>query len=105
MEQLTASSKISPLKQVAKHWKKLVNLGNMGKQKMKDVITEVEEELLWEKGVLGCSDAKTLNRTVFYILSQHFGPRGRQEHHDIRREELKVVKLPNGETMFNGQKD
>ena len=65
-----------------------------------DVITEKEEELLWERGALGCSDAKTLNRTVFYTLSQHFGTRGRQEHHDIRIEELKVVKSPNGETDY-----
>ena len=36
-----------------------------GKQKMKaDVITE--EELLWERGALGCNDAKTLKRTVLY---------------------------------------
>ena len=26
-----------------------------------DVITEKQEELLWENGELGCSDAKTLN--------------------------------------------
>ena len=72
-----------------------------GKQKMKaDVVTLEEEELLWERGALGCSDAKTLNRTVFYTLSQHFGTRGRQEHHDIKIEELKVVKSPNGETDY-----
>ena len=37
---------------------------------------------------------------MFYTLSQHFGTRGCQEHHDIRIEELKVVKLPNGETDY-----
>jgi len=37
---------------------------------------------------------------VFYTLSQHFGTQGRQEHYDIRIEELKVVKLLNGETDF-----
>ena len=65
-----------------------------------DVIIEKEEELLWERDALGCNDAKTLNRTVFYTLSQHFGTRGRQEHHDIRIEELKVVKSPNSETDY-----
>ena len=52
-----------------------------GKQKTKvDVITE--EELLCERGALvGCNDAKTLKRTVFYTLSQHFGTCGRQEQH------------------------
>ena len=57
---------------------KAIELGK-GKQKMKaDVITEVEDELLWEKGALGCSNAKKLNRTVFYTLRQHFGTRGCQ---------------------------
>ena len=37
---------------------------------------------------------------MFYTLKQHFGTRGHQEHHDIRIEELKVVKLPNGETDY-----
>ena len=60
-----------------------------------DVITE--EELLWEQGALGSNDAKTLNGTVFYTLSQHFGTCGRQEHHNIRIEELK---LPIGETDY-----
>ena len=35
-----------------------------------------------------------------YILSQHFGTHGCQEHHDIKIEELKVVKPPNGETDY-----
>jgi len=71
-----------------------------GKQKMKaDVITKEEGELLWEKGALGCSDAKTLNRTVLYPKSA-LRYTGTQEHHDIRIEELKVVKLPNGETDY-----
>ena len=72
-----------------------------GKQKMKaDVVTEKEEDQLWDNGALRCGDAKTLNRTVFYTLSQHFGTRGRQEHHDIRLEELKFVKSPTGEIDY-----
>ena len=40
-----------------------------GEQKMKaDVVTKEEEELLWERGALGCSDAKVLNTIVFYTL-------------------------------------
>ena len=67
---------------------------------MKADVTEEEEELQWERGALGCKVAKTLNRTVFYILSQHFGTRGRQEHHDIQVEELKIVKSPAGKRDY-----
>ena len=56
-----------------------------------DVITE---ELLWRKA-LGSKDAKTLNRLCTLVQ------RGRQEHHDIRVEELRMVKLPTGATDYN----
>jgi len=74
---------------------KAIELREHGKGKRKnraDPLTEEEEELLWEKGVLGDANPVSLNHTVFYVLSQHFGTRGRQEHHQIRVEELKFVK-------------
>jgi len=38
---------------------------------------------------------------VFYTLSQHFGTRGRQEHHQIKAEELKFAKNAfQGETEY-----
>ena len=38
---------------------------------------------------------------MFYTLSQHFGTRGRQEHHQIKAEELKFVKNAlTGETEY-----
>ena len=46
---------------------------------------------MWEKGVLGDSNPVSLNHTVFYVISQHFGTRGRQEHHQIQVKELKYV--------------
>ena len=64
-----------------------------GKRKNRADPLNVEvEELLWEKGVLGYVSPVSLNHTVFYVLSQDFGTRGRQEHHQIRVEELKFVK-------------
>lgn len=32
----------------------------------------------------------SLNYTVFFLISQHFGTRGRQEHHQMRIEDFKV---------------
>ena len=47
-------------------------------------LTAEEEEILWNTGVLGGDSPKSMNPTVFYIISQHFGNRGRQEYHQIR---------------------
>lgn len=41
-----------------------------------------------------------LNHTMFYIISQHFRTWGRQEHHQICGEQLKLVKKPNGESHY-----
>ena len=32
----------------------------------------------------------SLNYTIFFLISQHFGTRGRQEHHEMRIEDFKV---------------
>lgn len=47
---------------------------------------------MWEKGILGDSNPTSLNYTIFYTISQQFGTRGRQEHHQIHIEDLKIVK-------------
>ena len=82
---------------------KAIELREMGKGKRKnkaDVLTE-EEEIMWSKGVLGDGDPKSLNYTIFYMTSQQFGTRGRQEHHQICIEDLKFVKIPGtGETEY-----
>ena len=38
--------------------------------------------------------ALNLNLTVFYLISQQFGTRGCQEHHQLRVEHLKFVNSP-----------
>ena len=63
-----------------------------GKRKNKsDALTAEEEEELWQKGVLGSHNPVSLNYTIFFLLSQHFGTRGCQEHHQLRVEDLKFV--------------
>ena len=57
-----------------------------------DPLTEKEEEHLWNSGVLGTSNPTSLNYTVFFLFSQHFGTRGRQEHHQLHIEDLKTVR-------------
>ena len=75
---------------------KAIELQNsgMGKRPRKaDPLTEQEEELLW-KNVLGKDNPTSLNYTMFYLVSQHFGTRGRQEHHQIQMEDLKITYDP-----------
>ena len=46
-------------------------------------LTEEEENILWDCGLLGDSSPKALLNTMWLLLCQHFGLRGRQEHHDM----------------------
>ena len=82
---------------------KAIELREMGKGKKKnkaDALTETEEEQLWSRRALGDSSPRTLNYTIFFILSQQFGTRGCQEHHQICIEHLKFVCNPNGKVLF-----
>ena len=73
----------------------------MGKRKNKsDPLTSDEEEQLWKLKVLGSNNPKSLNYTIFYLISQQFGTRGCQEHHQLRVEELKFVRDPSGKTLY-----
>ena len=81
---------------------KAIELREMGKGKKKnkaDALTETEEQL-WSRRALGDSSPRTLNYTIFFILSQQFGTRGCQEHHQICIEHLKFVCDPNGKVLF-----
>ena len=51
-------------------------------------ITKREEEILWECGQLGCNSAQSLINTLWWLLTQHFGLRGRQEHYPMLIEDL-----------------
>ena len=50
--------------------------------------------MLWSKSVLGDSNPTSLNYSVFYFVSQSFGTRGRQEHHQVHIEHPKFVSNP-----------
>ena len=48
------------------------------------IITEAEEERLWEMGILGCETPKALVRSVFFLNGKNLCLRGGQEHRDLR---------------------
>lgn len=51
-----------------------------------------EEEALWENGKLGSSSPQVLCHTMWWILTQHFGLRGRQEHHSMNVEDFNLCR-------------
>ena len=46
------------------------------------------EDVLWGSGELGCSTPRALIQTVWWCISQHFGMRGRTEHHNIKMKDF-----------------
>ena len=71
---------------------KAIRLQQSGKgkrPKKADPLTYNEEDVLWET-VLGKMNPINLNYTMFFLINQHFGTRGRQEHHQMKIEDFKV---------------
>ena len=64
---------------------KLRNAAGVGVPRPKDTISEMEENILWEKGMLGFKDPNTLCNTVLFMVGIHFRLRGGQEHRALRR--------------------
>ena len=61
------------------------NAQGVGIPNPKDAITVAEENILWEKGILGFKDPDTLCNTVLFMVGLHFGLHGGQEHRNLRR--------------------
>ena len=72
----------------------------MGKKRRKaDAISEEEEQQMWATKVGGDS-LRSLNYTVWYLLSQQFGTRGCQEHHQLSVEDFKFVNDASGKLQY-----
>lgn len=73
----------------------------MGKKPNKtNSLTREEEEILWQSGQLGDETPKSIIRTLWWQLTQHFGLRGRQEHHSMRVEDFKFRRDESGTTYI-----
>ena len=59
-------------------------------------LTKEEEELLWKENKLGSTTPEALVNTMWWLLTQHFGLRGRQEHHDMKVDDFQLCKDDNG---------
>lgn len=49
------------------------------KMKERDPISEEDEALLWEKGILGCNSAKSLFRTIYFYNGKLFELRSKEQ--------------------------
>ena len=79
---------------------KLLHYVKVGKESEK-VVTAEDEKTMWNNGVLGSTTPQSLNYTIFFLLSQNFGTRGCQEHHQINIEDLKLIYNPSsGEALY-----
>ena len=56
-------------------------------------LTQQEEETLWNCGQLGISTPMAIINTLWFRLTQHFGLRGRQEHHTMNIEDFTISTL------------
>ncbi|CAH3024027.1 unnamed protein product [Porites evermanni] len=60
-------------------------------------LTEEEEEVPWEAEKFGSKTPEALISSMWWLLTQFFGLRGRQEHHAMKMEDFELCK--NGEGM------
>jgi hypothetical protein len=66
----------------------------LGKQPNKaKSLTNEEEKILWE---LGGDNPRSLTNTLWWLLTQHFGLRGRQEHHEMNVEDFSLQRDDGG---------
>ena len=74
-----------PLRNVVDNTMKERHSMGLGVRKSCDVISLKQEEVLFNKGVLGESSPIQLLRTVIYMLGLHCALRGGVEHYNLRR--------------------
>ena len=83
-------------KQVLEGKAKLLRQAGRGKCPNKARNLTKEEELLWTENKFRSTTPEALVNTMWWLLTQHFGLRGRQEHHDMKVDDFQLCKDDNG---------
>ena len=74
--------------------KSLVSQGKGNKPNATRALTADEEEKLFSVGYFGDNEPMTLQRTLWWVLSMHFGFRARDESHKLRWGDVQLTKDP-----------
>ena len=78
----------------------LHNKGMGNRSNLSLPLTTQEEEILWQCGHLSHENAQSLINSLWWLMTQHFGLQGRQEHHPLMLETLKVHTGEDGERYY-----
>ena len=70
--------------------KRLQKKGLGTKTKKAEIITEAEEDKLWEKGELGDKNPQALLNTIVYMIGLYFALRSGTEHRNLRFEPSQI---------------
>lgn len=60
-------------------------------KKQAEIITQDEEDEMWEKGILGSDNSQTLIDTILYLNGLHFALRSGQEHRNLTTEQIRII--------------
>lgn len=84
-------------KQVLEGKARQLRQSGMGKRPNKArSLTREEEEVLWEAEKFGTKTPDALICTLWWVLTQFFGLRGRQEHHGMKMEDFQLCTNDDG---------
>ena len=72
------------------NFKKLLSEGIGAEKSQARAVTEAEEDILWEKGILGWQTPLALRNAVFYHCGLYFCLRGGAEHLDLKYSQFQV---------------
>lgn len=77
------------------------------KRRQADVISQQEEEMLWDKGILGTSSPQQLLDTLIYMFGINFALRAAQEHKNLRwnRSQIELLTDEDGRKFLRYTED
>ena len=78
----------------------------LGVKKKAEAISLGDEDLLWEKGLLGMHNAQTLLDTMIFMCGLFFALRSGQEHRSLKIDQIELVEceLPTSFTLKTFQR-
>ena len=87
--------------------KELSSAGKRVQRRKAQIITYEEEQLMWEKGVLGSDTPSKLMDTLVYLFGLHFALRAGQEHRNLRfiNSQIGLMTDENGKLFLRYQEE